>query len=646
MLAALDRRPARPPPVLRGHRRRPGAVRVGPRPPAAPPAGGRGRGPGRRGRGRRRSRTSCTTSGSSSAARCSRPSYTPDGDPPPVLLIDEIDRADDEFEAFLLELLSDWAVTIPELGTVRADDAAGRGAHVEPHPRRPRRPQAPLPLPLGRPARRRAGGGHRPAAGARGGRRRWPARWRPPWPRSATLGLYKPPGVAETIDWARALSLLGRTTLDAARRRRHARARWSSTARTSSGSATTASTPSCARRSPAVPDAAVDRLAALERDGGRAGLGAARRGRAGARPGPTVAYAQALAARRRRPPAGAYWAGPGHARPPARGRRRLRPGVRRRVRRAALGRRSGAVPRPVEVHLDADDARRRRAAAADEDDGPPTGEVRTVRWSAAEVLRHRDLGRLHARRAGRGPPADGRPAGARGPAPQPPAPARAPRPRRRSTCAAPSAGRCAPAARCSGPAVDRAGASGPAASSLLLDVSGSMEPYARALARFAHAAVAGPAPGPGRGVRARHPAHPPHPRAGHPRSRRRPAPGRRRGRRLVGRHPAGRGAAARSTTAGASGAWPGAPSVVILSDGWDRGDPARARRRDGPPAPGRPPHRVGQPAEGVAGLRPAGPAAWPRRCRTSTSSSRATRWPRSRRWPRWWHGDRRAETAA
>jgi MoxR-like ATPase len=38
----------------------------------------------------------------------------------PVLLIDEIDRADEEFEAFLLEILSDFAVTIPELGTVRA----------------------------------------------------------------------------------------------------------------------------------------------------------------------------------------------------------------------------------------------------------------------------------------------------------------------------------------------------------------------------------------------------------------------------------------------------------------------------------------------------------------------------------------------
>ncbi|MEZ4671503.1 MAG: MoxR family ATPase [Anaerolineae bacterium] len=39
---------------------------------------------------------------------------------PPVLLIDEIDRADEEFEAFLLEILSDFQVTIPELGTVRA----------------------------------------------------------------------------------------------------------------------------------------------------------------------------------------------------------------------------------------------------------------------------------------------------------------------------------------------------------------------------------------------------------------------------------------------------------------------------------------------------------------------------------------------
>src|ERR1051326_1505610 len=40
---------------------------------------------------------------------------------PPVLLVDEVDRADDEFEAFLLEILSDYAVTVPELGTFTAD---------------------------------------------------------------------------------------------------------------------------------------------------------------------------------------------------------------------------------------------------------------------------------------------------------------------------------------------------------------------------------------------------------------------------------------------------------------------------------------------------------------------------------------------
>jgi MoxR-like ATPase len=38
----------------------------------------------------------------------------------PVLLIDEIDRADEEFESFLLELLSDWQITIPEIGTIKA----------------------------------------------------------------------------------------------------------------------------------------------------------------------------------------------------------------------------------------------------------------------------------------------------------------------------------------------------------------------------------------------------------------------------------------------------------------------------------------------------------------------------------------------
>ena len=43
-----------------------------------------------------------------------------DGAAPPVLLIDEVDRSDSEFEAFLLEILSDFQITIPEIGTIRA----------------------------------------------------------------------------------------------------------------------------------------------------------------------------------------------------------------------------------------------------------------------------------------------------------------------------------------------------------------------------------------------------------------------------------------------------------------------------------------------------------------------------------------------
>lgn len=47
---------------------------------------------------------------------------TPQNGPAPVLLIDELDRADEEFESFLLELLSDWQITIPELGTIQATE--------------------------------------------------------------------------------------------------------------------------------------------------------------------------------------------------------------------------------------------------------------------------------------------------------------------------------------------------------------------------------------------------------------------------------------------------------------------------------------------------------------------------------------------
>jgi len=133
--------------------------------------------------------------------------------PPPVLLIDEVDRADDEFEAFLLEILSDYAITIPELGTFRAavppvvvitsnrtrdvHDALKRRClyHWVEHPDFDRevaivRLRAPgVPETLARQV----------AAIVEQVR---------------DLGLYKPPGVAETIDWAQALATLGQAELD------------------------------------------------------------------------------------------------------------------------------------------------------------------------------------------------------------------------------------------------------------------------------------------------------------------------------------------------------------------------------------------------------------------------------------------------
>jgi MoxR-like ATPase len=134
---------------------------------------------------------------------------------PPVLLIDELDRADDEFEAFLLEVLAEWSITIPELGTFRADvppmvvitsnrtrdlhDALKRRClyHWVEHPDFDRE-VAIVRLRAPEVSERLA----RQVAAAVEGLR--------------AEGLYKPPGVAETIDWAEALSTLGRATLDEA----------------------------------------------------------------------------------------------------------------------------------------------------------------------------------------------------------------------------------------------------------------------------------------------------------------------------------------------------------------------------------------------------------------------------------------------
>ena len=133
--------------------------------------------------------------------------------PPPVLLVDEVDRADDEFEAFLLEILSDYAVTVPELGTFRATsppvvvltsnrtrdvhDALKRRClyHWVEHPGFERE-VAIVRLRAPEVAERLA----RQVAAA--------------VERLRGLELYKPPGVAETIDWAQALAALGRAELD------------------------------------------------------------------------------------------------------------------------------------------------------------------------------------------------------------------------------------------------------------------------------------------------------------------------------------------------------------------------------------------------------------------------------------------------
>ena len=133
---------------------------------------------------------------------------------PCVLLVDEVDRADDEFEAFLLEVLGENAVTVPELGEVRATTpplvvlTSNRTREV--HDALKRRclyhwldhPDLPREVAILR--RRLPGIAERLATQVASAVRRL-----------RELGLLKPPGVAETVDWAEALLTLGRTELDA-----------------------------------------------------------------------------------------------------------------------------------------------------------------------------------------------------------------------------------------------------------------------------------------------------------------------------------------------------------------------------------------------------------------------------------------------
>jgi MoxR-like ATPase len=132
---------------------------------------------------------------------------------PTVLLIDEIDRADPEFEAFLLELLAEAQVTIPELGTVRATHVplvvlTSNGTRDMSDALRRRCLHAFLDYPP--PAREQAIIELRvPGIGTRLKEQltRFVERVR-------GMDLRKPPSIAETIDWARALILLGASALD------------------------------------------------------------------------------------------------------------------------------------------------------------------------------------------------------------------------------------------------------------------------------------------------------------------------------------------------------------------------------------------------------------------------------------------------
>ncbi len=135
------------------------------------------------------------------------------GPVPPVLLIDEVDRADDEFEAFLLEILSDFTITIPELGTVAAEQppvaiiTSNRTREV--HDALKRRC---LYFYIDHPGLEREVeivSLRVPDAGERLARQVAAA-----VQRLRNMDLYKPPGVAETLDWTQALVALGAKELD------------------------------------------------------------------------------------------------------------------------------------------------------------------------------------------------------------------------------------------------------------------------------------------------------------------------------------------------------------------------------------------------------------------------------------------------
>jgi MoxR-like ATPase len=131
-----------------------------------------------------------------------------------VLLIDEVDRADDEFEAFLLEVLSDFQVSIPEIGTIKAESAPivilTSNRTRELHDALKRRclyhwigfpsPEREIEIVLVREPGVSASLTRKVVAAVN---------------KLRDMDLNKPPGVAETIDWVRTLDVLGEDDLDA-----------------------------------------------------------------------------------------------------------------------------------------------------------------------------------------------------------------------------------------------------------------------------------------------------------------------------------------------------------------------------------------------------------------------------------------------
>ena len=131
----------------------------------------------------------------------------------PVLLIDELDRTDEAFEAFLLEILSDFQVTVPEIGTIKAEEppivviTTNRTREI--HDALKRRclyhwvdyPDAARELDIV----------HRKVPGAN---RKLSAELVRFIQKLRELDLFKSPGVAETIDWASALTELDKIALD------------------------------------------------------------------------------------------------------------------------------------------------------------------------------------------------------------------------------------------------------------------------------------------------------------------------------------------------------------------------------------------------------------------------------------------------